>query len=195
MITATDPAPARETTAAPGATRLWVVSELYYPEQTSTGYFVTRIAEGLARDYEVHALCSQPTYSARGIVAASRERRNGVMVQRCRSTRLDKNIRPFRLLNLVTFTTAVFATALRRFRAGDMALVVTNPPLIPYAMFAACRLKRARLVLLVHDVYPEVLVATGVAEANSRLVRWWHRASRKLYRGADRIVVLGRDMK
>ena len=28
--------------------RIWVVSELYYPELTSTGYFLTGIAEGLA---------------------------------------------------------------------------------------------------------------------------------------------------
>jgi len=29
------------------ATRLWVVSEVYYPEETSTGYYLTAIAEGL----------------------------------------------------------------------------------------------------------------------------------------------------
>ena len=34
--------------------RVWVVSELYYPEETSTGYFLTGIAEGLAgREFSV----------------------------------------------------------------------------------------------------------------------------------------------
>ena len=28
--------------------KLWVISELYYPEATSTGYILTQIAEGLA---------------------------------------------------------------------------------------------------------------------------------------------------
>ena len=62
---------------------IWVVSELYYPEETSTGYFLTRIAEGLARYYTVNVLCSQPTYSARGTRAPDREHHSGVDIQRC----------------------------------------------------------------------------------------------------------------
>lgn len=31
--------------------KVWVVSELYYPEDTSTGYFLTGIAEGLAAEF------------------------------------------------------------------------------------------------------------------------------------------------
>src|SRR5690606_36925643 len=36
--------------------RLWVISELFYPEQTSTGYFLTKIATGLAARWDVHAV-------------------------------------------------------------------------------------------------------------------------------------------
>ena len=32
---------------------LWVVSELYYPEETSTGYYMTRTAEGLTDCFTV----------------------------------------------------------------------------------------------------------------------------------------------
>ena len=46
--------------------RLWVISELYYPEETSTGYYLTKIAEGLADDFEVKVICGQPNYSRRG---------------------------------------------------------------------------------------------------------------------------------
>ncbi len=35
--------------------RIWILTELYYPEQTSTGYFLTKIAEGLAEEYNVKA--------------------------------------------------------------------------------------------------------------------------------------------
>ena len=40
--------------------RLWVVSELYYPEETSTGYYLTRIAEGLTTNFDVKAISGQP---------------------------------------------------------------------------------------------------------------------------------------
>ena len=45
--------------------RLWVVSELYYPEETSTGYYLTKIAEGLTDDFELRLFAaSQITFVA-----------------------------------------------------------------------------------------------------------------------------------
>ncbi len=174
--------------------RLWVVSELFHPETTSTGRFLTGIAEDLAPHASVYVLCSQPTYSARGVRAPRRESYAGMQIIRCRSTLLNKDVLPLRVLNAVTIAASVFLHALRRIRAGDVALVVTNPPLLPYAIRAAANVRGFRVVLLVHDVYPEVLTATGMARPNSMFVRLTRSLTRRLYRSMSRIVVLGRDM-
>jgi len=175
--------------------RLWVVSELYHPEETSTGYFLTRIAEGLAADYPVSVLCSQPTYSARGRRAPWRETRHGVDIHRCWATTLDKDVLPLRLVNALTISLALLVTAWRRFRRGDVVLVVTNPPFLPFVIRAAAALRGARCLLLIHDVYPECLVAAGMVRREALLSRALARATRRLYRSMERIVVLGRDMK
>lgn len=177
------------------AGRLWMVSEFYYPEETATGYFLTKIAEGLATHFPVSVLCAQPTYAARGTRAAARERRHDVDIHRCGATSLNKDLLPFRLVNLVTISVALFVNAVRRFRRDDAVLVVTNPPLLPFAIALACRLRGARCLLLIHDVYPEVLTAAGLARADSVLVRIVASLTARLYRAVDRIVVLGRDMK
>ncbi|MEO5815182.1 MAG: glycosyltransferase family 4 protein [Gemmatimonadaceae bacterium] len=174
---------------------LWVVSELYYPERTSTGHFLTGIAEGLASRFRVNVLCAQPTYSARGMMAPRSEVHNGVRIHRCRSTALDKNVLAFRFVNIATMTVSMFISALAGMRRGDLVLVVTNPPLLPYVMLFVARLRGARTVLLVHDVYPEVLVATGMIGSHSMLEKLGQRASRFLLRGVDRIVAIGRDMR
>lgn len=180
---------------APSVDRaLWVVSELYYPETTSTGYFLTGIAEALARRWRVNVLCSQPTYSQRGVVAPRREVRNGTTIIRCFSTRFSKDHLPGRLLNLLTASLSMGLNAAFRMRRGDVALVVTNPPLLPFVVVLAARLRGARVVLLIHDVYPEVFVATGFAAAGAWPVRLIARLTRWLYRQVDQIVVLGRDM-
>jgi hypothetical protein len=111
--------------------RVWVVSELYSPELTSTGYFLTGIAEELAQVYDVHVLCGQPSYWARGVKASRREMRNGVDVQRCWATTFDKNKLLFRIINLITISFSVFFAAFFRFRQGDIIIAVTNPPLLP----------------------------------------------------------------
>ena len=40
---------------------LWIISELYFPEQTSTGYILTKIAEGLAEEYNVQVITGPAT--------------------------------------------------------------------------------------------------------------------------------------
>lgn len=175
--------------------RIWIISELYYPEDTSTGYFMTGIAEGLARRYSVNVLCSQPTYSERGIRAPAAEKRNGVNIRRCSATTLDKNIVPFRIINLLTISFSLFVSALRGIARDDCVLVVTNPPLLPFLMALVCKLRSAKCLLLIHDVYPEILVVTGMIKSDSFSARLINRLTRKLYLGVERIIVLGRDMR
>jgi glycosyltransferase involved in cell wall biosynthesis len=177
------------------ANRAFVVSELYYPEETSTGYLLTRIAEGIAHDVPVVAICSQPTYSARGIRAPARERRHDVDIERCAGTTFDKNSLVGRALNAVTISLSLWWRVLRRVRRGDVVIVVTNPPFLPFGVLLACRLRGARCALLVHDVYPEVLVAAGLSRGSSVIARIAHVATKWLYRHSDRVIVLGRDME
>lgn len=174
---------------------VFVITELYYPEETSTGHLLTYTAEGMARSVPVRVICSQPTYSARGIRAPERELRNGVEIERCAGTTLDKDSLWRRAINAATISISVVSRVLLRLRAGDVALVVTNPPFLPFGVAVACRLRRARCVLLIHDVYPEVLTAAGMTSRRSALARMLVVATRWLYSTVDRIIVLGRDME
>ena len=184
--------PDRQNAARP---RLWVVSEPYYPEETSTGYYLTRIAEGLAHDFDVKALCGQPTYSARGVVAPKHEWHKDVEIFRASGTRLDKNVIPFRLINMLTHGLSVLFKALKHFRSGDRVLVVTTPPSLPFVVALAALTKGAAYTLLIHDNYPEILIASKKTNPQSMLVRFMSHANRWLYKSAAKIIVVGRDMR
>lgn len=175
--------------------RLWVVSELYYPEQTSTGYFLTAIAEGLASEYDVHAVCGKPSYSERGVEVARRENRNNVTIHRMLATHFNKDRLVLRFLNYVTFAISATIFAIRHFRRGDSMLIVTNPPTLPPILGRIARLKGVRGHLLVHDVYPEVLAATGVMAPKGAAWRALSKFFGWAFANFDTIVVLGRDMR
>lgn len=174
---------------------LWIISELYYPEETSTGYLLTKIAEGLAPHYPVSVLCGQPSYSARGVRAASHEVRHGVKIHRCWATTFNKDVLFLRFVNLVTISLFTFFKALWQIRSRDYVLVVTNPPSLPLLVAFACRLRRAKCLLLIHDVYPEVVVAVGKAKPHSIPTRFLNWLNKRLYQSAERIIVVGRDME
>jgi colanic acid biosynthesis glycosyl transferase WcaI len=175
--------------------RLWIVTELYYPEEASTGHFLTGIAEGLARDRSVHVLCGQPSYLSRGLRAPPLEHRHGVRIRRCAGTTWDRRSFLPRVCNLLSLSLSLFTQSLWHLRPREVVLVVTTPPLLPFVAALACRIKRAKCIILVHDVYPEVLLACGVVSPSGLIARVLQGMSIRLLRAIDGLIVIGRDMK
>jgi len=174
--------------------RLWVVSEVYYPEQTSTGYYLTAIAEGLTDCFDVKVLCGQPNYSARGTIAPEYEIHKSVEIFRAAGTTLNKNVLTLKFINMITLSISMFFKAIMNFRRGDKVLVVTTPPTMPFIIALAALIKGSSHTLLIHDCYPEVLVAVGKLKKDSFLVRTIDFFNRWLYKNANKIIVVGRDM-
>ena len=173
---------------------LWVLTEVYYPEEMSTGYYLTSIAEHLAKTRKVNVITGQPKHMARGVRAPKHETHNGVEIFRAWGTTLDKNVMAFRLINMLTIGLSVFVYSLRHFKQGDQVLVVTAPPSLPVTTALAALMKGASYTLLVQDSYPEILVAVGAARPESAFVRFVHRVNRWVYKHAAKIIVMGRDM-
>jgi glycosyltransferase involved in cell wall biosynthesis len=179
----------------PDKQRLWVISEVFYPEETSTGYYLTAIAEGLADEFDIKVLCGQPNYSIRGTIAPKHEVHDGCEIFRAAGTRLNKNVIAFRLINMVTLGTSVLINGLRRFRRGDRVLVVTTPPNMPFIAAIASLARGASYTLLIHDSYPEQLVAVKKLKPRSLAVRLIDRFNRWLFKHARKMIVVGRDME
>lgn len=175
--------------------KLWVITELYYPEETSTGYYLTKIAEGLADDFDVSVICGQPNYSARELTAPKFERHKEVDIYRAFGTRLNKNVIPYRVLNMLTLSVSIFLKAIFKFKKNDKVLVVTTPPLLPFITGFAAVLRRAKHILLIHDNYPEILIAVDKAKTNSLFTKILNRFNQWLYKNSHKIIVVGRDMK
>ncbi|MDG2182034.1 MAG: hypothetical protein P8L78_10105, partial [Mariniblastus sp.] len=75
---------------------IWIVSELFAPDDAATAHLMTQIAEGLAGEsknsnYSISVICAQPTYTSRGQKALRREVINGVQINRCWSTTFSKD--------------------------------------------------------------------------------------------------------
>lgn len=174
--------------------RVWLICELYYPELNATGHYLTQIGTGLADKFEVGVICGQPNYLSKGIRAPSQDSHLGVTIFRVWSTTLNKDVLAFRLINMVTIGGSMFLACLRRFRRGDQVLVVTAPPSLPYTTAIAALARGASYVVLLHDLYPDILVAVGKTKTGSLLFNTIELANRWLYKHASRLVVVGRDM-
>jgi glycosyltransferase involved in cell wall biosynthesis len=178
-----------------GKKTIWFVSEVYHPDEQGTAFYTTGLAEGLAPEFDVRVLCSFPTVTARGIPVPQKEVRNGVSVERCMGTTFDKDKLLLRLVNIFTCSAAILLKGVTKVRKGDLVIAVTAPPSMPFVAKLISWLTRSKCLLRLEDVYPEIMVATGLIRMNSAMNLFVGILNRALYRSADRIVVLGRDMQ
>ncbi len=126
--------------------RIIFMSELFYPEESSTGHLLTQLATSMADfdEEQILALCAQPTYSKRGVRAPRREVYKKVNITRVWSTTYAKDRIVGRLLNAITFTISLLLKAVLVAKRGDVMLVVTNPPSLPFIAVLAAKLKEPK---------------------------------------------------
>ncbi|CAN5719758.1 glycosyltransferase family 4 protein [soil metagenome] len=179
----------------PKKKKLWILTELYYPENNQTGYYMTRIGEGLTKNFDVKVICGQPNYAFRGTIAPKNENHKDVEIFRVRGTTLDKNVLLFRLINMITHGWSVFFNALFKIKKSDEVLTVSAPPSLPFLSALAAKIKSVEYSVIIHDKYPEILIAVKKTKPDSLFIKFFNRLNRWLYSNAKKIIVVGRDME
>jgi glycosyltransferase involved in cell wall biosynthesis len=183
-----------ESTAPRRATVLFL-NRSYWPDAEATGQLLTELCEDLAASFDVTVLAGQPNDNptAAPFCRAGTEIRHGVRIRRVRHTRFPKRFLPGRLVNYLTFLVAALWAAIWAKRP-DIVVVETDPPLLCLIGRYLQQVRGARLVVYLQDIHPDIAVAIGKLR-DGRLVRALRKLMFRIYRGADRVVVLSRDMR
>jgi len=176
------------------AKRVWILSELYYPEEAATGYILTNIAEALASQYEVHVITGMPDYITKNGNARRTENVNKVSIQRCRIPSFDKNKIISRIMRAAVLTLLLSFSALKKIRRGDVVFMVTNPATLLFFVALVCSVKKVSFLILVHDIFPDNLTSAGILKPNSLVVKILAALANSAYRQAQKVICVGRDM-
>lgn len=172
--------------------KIWVVSEVFYPEEVSTAYIMTIIAEELAVDNDVNVICGPIGYDH---ITGNFNRHLNVKVHRVPTFNFSKNNIIGRLIRLVMLSIGMFFKGILNIKKTDTVFTVTNPAfIIPfYALIK--KIRKNRLIVLVHDVFPENLVTSKIIKStNTLFYRGIKQAFNWSYKQADVLIVLGADM-
>ncbi|MFC6952959.1 glycosyltransferase family 4 protein [Halorubellus litoreus] len=158
---------------------------------------MTDLATGLTDRFDVEVVTGLPNYHESDIDAdvPRRETYEGVSVRRLRGTRFHKDRLLLRVVNWFTFGILVLVYLLRHGDRNETNLVLSNPPILPFATYLAKRVRGTQYAYLIYDMYPDMPVELGYLSENGMVARAWEYAIRHVYRDADRIVVLGESME
>jgi colanic acid biosynthesis glycosyl transferase WcaI len=166
--------------------KIVVVSQHYPPDPGTTATIMAAISDRVAQETEVLVL-SGTARSASGATAGK-----PVVVE-------VKNLMPGkaalfrRALAELLFTIRIFVALLVKLRRGDVALTVPAPFMLPYAFAAAAKLKGAKSVLIMHDLYPDVLIMAGLLKPGSMLAKAMRGLNALMFRALSAVVIIGRD--
>ena len=170
--------------------KILVVSQYYPPDSSTTAVYVATIAEGLARDNRVAVLSGSPNSDP-----GTGGDRTRVEVVEIANRTAQKDALVKRAFAISLLALRIFFATLRRAGPNDVVFCVTTPFTLPYAAALAARLRGAANVLLIYDLYPEVLEAAGLATPSSLASRLLRLANSLLFRALDAIITIGRDVE
>jgi glycosyltransferase involved in cell wall biosynthesis len=176
--------------------KIWIVSEYYYPIVTSTGYYITEIAEYLAlKGLDVNVISTGSKYNETGDYEFKvREVRNGVNIFRVKAGNIDKNNFVKRAYRLLKTSISLFVYTYKNVNKNDTLLVVTNPAFLILLIPIIKRLKKITYMLLVHDIFPENIAAIGGIKETSLIYKILKKFFDKAYSKTDTCISIGRDM-
>ncbi len=177
--------------------RVCIVNEFFHPDNTGgTGTVLSQLVRYLEDQHEelvIDVITTRSLYRGEKTFLSLTESWDGVNISRIGVPRPRSAKTATRLAAGWLFSIAALLKLMKR-RRYDLILVTTAPPTLPLAM-QWMRLLKVPYIYVIYDLFPDVPVALGFLNANSRIARFCEGLQRKWLRNAESVVVLGRCMR
>ena len=148
--------------------RLYFLNRYFHPDHSATSQMLSDLVFALAeRGHRITVITSRLSYDDPTMRLPRRETLHGVEIVRLATTGFGRGGLVGRAADYATFGLAAAWLLLWRLRRGDMVVTKTDPPLLSLITTPIARLRRARAVNWLQDIFPEV--ATGLGMARGRL--------------------------
>jgi colanic acid biosynthesis glycosyl transferase WcaI len=175
--------------------KILFVNRFFYPDNSATSQILGDLAFHLAAQGEhVEVITSRLTQHSLALLSC-RETVRGVEVRRVWSSHLGGSSLLGRLFDYIAFYVGAARALWQLADSATTVVVKTDPPLLSVAMAPIARLRGAKLVNWLQDVYPEVAGALKVRTVQGPVLQLLRVARNVSLSAADANVVLGERMR
>lgn len=181
--------------STPSKPRIVFFNRSYWPDVEATGQLLTELLEDLHDDFDLEVIAGQPNSvpSGEAFRTLGTHVRHGVRITRLRHAQYGKHSFFGRIANLISFTLSAAWTSLT-LKKMDAVVTQTDPFLLALVGRWLQWRHGAKFVVYLQDIYPDIAVAVGKLREGwiARGLRW---LLFSVYRRADAVIVLSRDME
>ncbi|MFZ0846192.1 MAG: glycosyltransferase family 4 protein [Pseudolabrys sp.] len=143
--------------------RLIFLNRFFFPDQSATSQILSDLAFHLAGcGWDVHIITSRQLYEDSKASLRSQESVRGVTVHRVLSTRFGRTSLARRAVDYLSYYLSATWKLFTLAKADDIVIAMTDPPLVSIFAMCAVRMRRAKLVNWLQDIYPEIAIEMGV---------------------------------
>ncbi len=177
--------------------KLIFINRYFYPDHSATSQLLSDLAFQLANGKMlVHIVTSRQRYDDPTAKLVSEENIYNVHVHRIWTSRFGRDSIPGRAFDYLTFYISATFFLFFLVKKNDTVIAKTDPPLISVFAAVATRVKGARLINWLQDLFPEIASALGVNGVQKGFlfdfIKWLRNWSLKV---AAKNIVLGELMK
>ena len=113
-----------------------------------------------------------------------------------KSSPFGKNSLVTRILGQVVLSIRFFSILAKLVKKDNVVLSGTYPTLLLFILYILKKIFGFKWILLVHDVFPDNSIPAGILDSKKKIsYRILNRIYKNIYSKADKLVVIGRDMR
>lgn len=110
-----------------------------------------------------------------------------------KSPNQDTSNNAARIISWLRYCVFVFFKLVNR-KEGKNLFIVSNPPILPWLGYLFHKLWKWKYVVLVYDIYPEMLVSFSGFSSQGLVARVWRFLNRLAFENADAVFTIGKYM-
>ena len=172
-----------------------LLNEYFPPDTSATAKMAATVVEALAQRHRVTVLAGRPSYDPTETYPwrlLRRDTHRNITVERVGSTTFPRFKMRRRVTNYLTYVALAVPRAIA-IRA-DVILAMTDPPFAGIVGAFISKLTGRPLIYNIRDLYPDMALH-GEIMTSPFGIRMWDALHRRALRRANRVIVLGDDMR
>lgn len=166
--------------------KLFLITEFHSSSQNSTGYLIEKLNKALLdqKDFKTVLL----TKKDENIITQP----NAIYVQQ---SDYNKNRLISRIWHELSLNSKFLIKSIQNISRDDLVITGTNPTFLLFIVFLLKKHIKFDWILLVHDVFPENLVASKTLSKDSLAYNLLKVIFDKIYASPNRVITIGKDMQ
>lgn len=171
--------------------KIIIISEYFYPDNRTDAKLLSGIAKKLneIKDGNINVICTSTLENEEELDFIKNK------IYRLKKNKINENNIFLRIIKFIILTIKLTFKAILIIKKDDRVLLTTNPAFLMLFIAFFKKFKKFEYTLIVYDVFPENIHAAKLVKNNSLIYIFIKKIYDWAYSSADRLIVIGRDMK